>query len=143
MNEPYDADFYGWANAQVALLRAGRLDEADIEQIADEIEAMGKSELRELEHRLAVLFTHLLKWRFQPMLRGRSWELTIEEQRRRLRRHLSQNPSLESRWPQAVEDAYGDAILATARQTGLAPEAFPATCPFSDAQLLDEDYWPD
>ena len=54
---------------------------------------MGKSELRELENRLALLFTHLLKWRYQPTLRCRSWELEIREQRRRLRRHFAQNSS--------------------------------------------------
>lgn len=34
----YDRDFYAWANEQAALLRAGKLDAADIEHIAEEIE---------------------------------------------------------------------------------------------------------
>jgi len=123
--DTYDTDCYAWANTQAELLRAGKLGEADIEHIAEEIESMGKGELRELENRLAVLFTHLLRWRFQPTHRSRSWELTIKEQRRRLRRHLAQNPSLQSKLPQASEDAYGDAVLETARQTGLAEEAKP------------------
>ena len=142
MSENYDSDFFAWANRQARLLRAGQLEQADIEHIAEEIESMGKSELRELENRLALLFVHLLKWRFQPTLRGRSWELTIKEQRRRLRRHLGQNPSLKSKLTQASEDAYGDAILESARQTGLAEEGFPPTCPFSNDQILDDDYWP-
>ena len=138
----YATDFYGWANTQAALLRAGQLDQADIENIAEEIESMGKGELRELENRLAVLFTHLLKWRYQPNHRSRSWALTIKEQRRRLRRHLAQNPSLQSKLPQAREDAYGDAVLEAARQTGLAEDAFPADCPFTTDQALDDDWWP-
>ena len=52
----YDTDFYAWANEQAALLRAGRLSEADIENIAEEIESMGRSEKRELINRLTVLF---------------------------------------------------------------------------------------
>jgi len=72
--DTYETDFYAWANTQAELLRAGKLGEADIEHIAEEIESMGKGELRELENRLAVLFTHLLKWRFQPTHRRRSWE---------------------------------------------------------------------
>jgi hypothetical protein len=40
----YDSDFYAWANEQAALLRAGRLSEADVENIAEEIESMGRSE---------------------------------------------------------------------------------------------------
>ena len=37
---------------------------------------MGRSEKRELVNRLAVLLMHLLKWRYQPNLRGKSWRLT-------------------------------------------------------------------
>ncbi|MFZ2871945.1 MAG: DUF29 family protein [Zavarzinia sp.] len=40
----YDRDFYAWANEQAALLRAGKLDKADIANIAEEIESMGRSE---------------------------------------------------------------------------------------------------
>jgi hypothetical protein len=121
MESTYDSDFYAWANTQAALLRSGRIDQADIEHIAEEIESMGKSELRELENRLARLFTHLLKWQFQPNRRSRSWTLTIKEQRRRLHRHLAQNPSLKATLEQAVLDAYGDAILEAA---GPVPELF-------------------
>jgi Domain of unknown function DUF29 len=62
----YDHDFYAWANEQAGLLRAGRLSEADIEHIAEEIESMGRTEKRELISRLTVLLLHLLKWRYQP-----------------------------------------------------------------------------
>ncbi len=44
----YDRDFFAWANEQAALLRAGRLAAADIDNIAEEIESMGRSEKREL-----------------------------------------------------------------------------------------------
>jgi hypothetical protein len=69
----YDADFYGWANEQAELLRAGRLDEADIANIAEEIESMGRGEKRELVDRLTILLMHLLKWHFQPGFRSASW----------------------------------------------------------------------
>ena len=77
----YERDFYAWANEQAALLRAGRLGEADFKHIAEEIESMGKTEKRELVSRLTVLLLHLLKWRFQPELRSANWRLTVEEQR--------------------------------------------------------------
>jgi len=91
-NTLYDSDFFAWANEQAALLRAGRLTEADIENIAEEIESMGRSEKRELVNRMSVLFLHLLKWRFQPTHRSTSWRLTIEEQRYRVTRHMKDNP---------------------------------------------------
>jgi hypothetical protein len=91
----YESDFYAWANEQATLLREGRFAEADVENIADEIESLGRSEKRDLVNRLAVLLAHLLKWQFQPVWRGKSWRLTIKEQRRRLSEHLDENPSLK------------------------------------------------
>ena len=91
----YDEDFYAWANEQAALLRSGRLAEADIAHIAEEIESMGKTEKRELINRLKVLLMHLLKWQLQPTFQGNSWRLTIEEQRREVVDHLADNPSLK------------------------------------------------
>ena len=48
----HDNDFYAWSLEQAALLRAGRVGEADLATIAEEIESMGKSEKRELISRL-------------------------------------------------------------------------------------------
>jgi hypothetical protein len=45
-NALYNQDFYAWANEQAGLLRAGKLAEADIEHIAEEIESLGKTEKR-------------------------------------------------------------------------------------------------
>ena len=59
----YDRDFFAWSLEQVKLLRAGKLAEADIEHIAEEIETMGRTEQRELISRLSVLLLHRLKWR--------------------------------------------------------------------------------
>ena len=84
----YDSDFYAWANEQAALLRAGRLGQADIEHIAQEIESMGRTEKRELVSRLRVLLRHLLNWRFQPTGRGSSWKASIRVQRLDLAEHL-------------------------------------------------------
>lgn len=144
MTDPtlYDRDFYAWANEQAALLRAGKLSAADIEHIAEEIESMGRSEMRELVSRLAVALMHLLKWQYQPGGRGNSWRLTIEEQRNQLVRHLRYNPSLKSRVAEAIEDSYRDAILAAARETNLDRKAFPAVCPWTFEQITDEDFWP-
>jgi hypothetical protein len=67
----YDRDFYAWASEQAAMARDGKLAQADIEHIAEEIESMGKTEKRELMSRLTVLILHLLKWRVPPTLRGK------------------------------------------------------------------------
>ena len=88
-SELYERDFYAWTNQQAALLRVGALTAADIENIAEEIESMGKTEKRELVSRLTVLLLHLLKWQFQATGRCRSWMLTIKEQRGDVLDHLA------------------------------------------------------
>ena len=91
----YDRDFFAWSREQADLLRAGKLAEADIEHIAEEIDSMGRTEKRELISRLSVLLLHLLKWRYQPEKRGPSWEASIRVQRNRIADHLDDNPSLK------------------------------------------------
>lgn len=135
----YDSDFYGWATQQASLLRSGAYAEADIANIVEELETMGRSERRELTSRLAVLLTHLLKWQAQPARRGNSWRLTIREQRRQAARVLSDNPSLQPLLNGLLADAYGDALLAAQRETGLPESAFPAVCPWTVEQVLQGD----
>ena len=142
-NTLYERDFYAWANEQASLLRAGKLSDADIENIAEEIESMGRSEKRELISRLGVLLTHLLKWQYQPDRRGRSWQGTIEQQRYRLERHLGENPSLKSQLDTAVQEAYKDARYDTEKETGIDRDTFPLECPFAFDQMTDEGFWPD
>ena len=138
----YEGDFYAWANEQAGLLRAGRLAEADIAHIAEEIETMGRSEKRELISRLTVLLLHLLKWRYQPRLRGTSWNATIRIQRRDLVAHMDDNPSLKSVLSHAIAQAYGNAVISAGAETGLSEATFPEHCPWTFEQSMDENFWP-
>jgi hypothetical protein len=104
---------------------------------------MGRSEKSQLVNRLTVLLVHLLKWRYQRDLRGRSWALTIEQQRLRLARHLANNPSLKSHLSEAMTDAYEDARIGAERETHLARSAFPVACPFTIDETMSPDFWPD
>lgn len=139
----YERDFYAWTHEQASLLRAGNLAEADITHIIEEMESMGRSERRELVNRLTVLLLHLLKWRFQPALRGNSWRLSIKEQRIRLAAHLEDNPSLKAEIDQAILQAYRLAAIEAERETGLSESTFPTACPFSFEQMMDERFWPE
>ena len=139
----YDRDFYGWANEQAGLLRAGRLSEADIGHIAEEIESMGRTEKRELVNRLEVLLIHLLKWQFQPERRGKSWTNTIRVQRNRLKTHLADNPSLKPQLQASVEAAYENARIEAAAETGLDETVFPEMCAWTPDEALAPGFWPD
>ena len=139
----YEQDFYGWSQEQAALLRAGRLAELDVQNLLEEIEEMGRNAENELLSRLEVLLIHLLKWRFQPARRGRSWLLSIVEQRRKIERRLKKSPSLKHRLPEILVDAYGDALLSAERETGLDASVFPAESPWTFEQIMDPDFLPE
>jgi len=139
----YEADFYAWTNEQAALLRAGKLGAADVDNIAEELESMGRSEKRELVNRLVVLLAHLLKWQFQPRHRGASWEATIKTQRLDVADHLAENPSLKSTLDVVMTAAYKRARISAAGETGLSESAFPVLRPWTWAQIMNEEFWPE
>jgi len=139
----YEKDFYAWTSHNAELLRKGRFSEVDIKNVAEEIESMGKRDKRELIRRLAVLLAHLLKWRFQPDRAGNSWKYTIKEQRRMVEKLLRESPSLKHEIASKIDEAYEDAVIIAASQTGLREIDFPEECPFSLNQCLDEQFFPE
>ena len=139
----YEQDFYAWSNQQAALLRAGKLAQADIENIAEEIESMGRSEKKELVSRLRILLLYLLKWQFQPKGRTSSWSSSIKIQRLDLQQHLKDNPSLKIKLPEAVEIAFAGAVIEAAEETKVPDCAFPTSCQYSWQQMIAADFWPD
>jgi hypothetical protein len=138
----YEQDFYGWTMQQAELLRQRRYSEVDIANIAEELETLGRSERREMTNRLAVLLMHLLKWQYQPVLRSRSWRLTIKEQRQQLRILMDENPSLQAQYPQILQNAWDNALIKAAAETGLDETGFPQALPWPLQQILDQDFWP-
>jgi Domain of unknown function DUF29 len=138
----YKKDFYAWTQEQAVLLRERQYTQLDLENLIEEIEGMGRSEYRQLSNRLEILIMHLLKWQYQPELRGRSWELTILEQRRRIAKLLRNNPSLRHELPTLLPDAYEDAAFSAMRETGLLLTTFPEQCPYTLAEVLDQTWLP-
>lgn len=139
----YDLDFYGWTQDQAAALRAGHLNELDIENLIEEIESMGRSEKRALESRLTVLLAHLLKWQYQPSRRGKSWQLTCEGQRINFENVLDDNPSLKTQLDTVLIRAYAKARIEAAKETGLDKDVFPPACPWEWHQIRDNSFYPD
>jgi uncharacterized protein DUF29 len=139
----YEQDFYAWTVEQARLLRSGELSSIDIENIAEEIESLGRSDRRELDSRLTVLLTHLLKWQLQSRMRSRSWAGTIGEQRRRIAKLLKESPSLRPFVNEALGEAYSDAREAASNETGLPETEFPAECPFTPDEVLSREFLPE
>jgi hypothetical protein len=141
----YEKDVVRWAQEQARLLREGDFAHLDIEHIADEIEDVGKAEQRELASRTAVLLAHLLKWRFQPQLRTKSWRDTIDIQRKGIALRIEATPSLKATLGDQAwqDDIWLDALKAAIAETGLDPAVFPGACPWPIEQALGPDFWPD
>ena len=138
----YETDFYGWTQQQAALLKDGRLNLLDLTNIIEEIESMGRSEKRELQSRLTILLLHLLKWKFQPSRKSRSWKLSIDEQRIQFLDVLKENPSLKPRLNDILEDAYRLAIVKAAKETKLSKKDFPNICPWNWEEIMDSEFYP-
>ena len=105
---------------------------------------MGRRDRRALGSRLDVLVMHLLTWRYQPERRmsGHSWESTIIEQRRRIRRLLRESPSLRPEILSLIEEEYCDVRRQAAIETRLPLTTFPTTCPWTVEQILDDAFLP-
>ncbi|MBV5274490.1 MAG: DUF29 domain-containing protein [Lamprocystis purpurea] len=140
--QSYDHDFFGWLNANAQLMRNHQFDQVDVEHIAEELEAMARSEKRELLNRLAVLLMHLLKWQYQASKRTRSWRNTILTQRMDIADLLEDSPSLQPLVAEKIQTAYEKAKLKAEDETGIDRRTFPSQCPYTLEQSLSPDFFP-
>lgn len=125
------------------------MDALDWENLADEIEDLARSEARGLKIQLARLLTHLLKWQLQAARRlelgdpANSWRLSIVDARCEVRDLLEELPGLKPRLPKLFLKAYRAAVYRACRETKSNISRFPASCPWTFAQAMDDDFWPD
>ncbi|MBK5970488.1 MULTISPECIES: DUF29 domain-containing protein [Thiorhodovibrio] len=146
----YDTDYSQWAQRNAELLHARRFEELDIAHLLEELSDMSKSDRRELHSRLLILIAHLLKWEHQYQtlaerwreFKGDSWRTTIIEQRKQLATLLRQSPGLKAAIEGTIAAVYPDAVDLAAKETRLPLESFPSICPYSQAQIFDDDFYP-
>lgn len=138
----YDQDYFLWSQKMAALLRSQQWDQLDTDNIAEEIESLGKSDRRSLKSNLIILIMHLLKWQYQPEKRTNSWKVTIREHRRRVQDLLQDSPSLKPFMEENLETIYRLSCDQAVDETGLANSHFPQTCPYTPDQVLDEGFLP-
>lgn len=139
----YEQDFSAWVEEQVGALRSGQTHRLDSENLAEEIEDMGRSQRRVVKSALIIILSHLLKYRYQPNRRSNSWRATIREHRRRVRDELADSPSLRPYTERILDNCYQDTREAAADESGLPIVTFPAACPFALGQTLDRNFLPE
>jgi hypothetical protein len=138
----YDTDFYAWTQTEAAALAAKCFDLLDVAHLVEEIESLGNEQANALESHLTNLLMHLLKWRYQPARRSRSWRLSVRNARIEIRKRLRRSRSLRHELPTILRDAYADARRLAMDDTGLPLTVFPEPCPWNLEQLQDEEFLP-
>lgn len=141
MGTPYESDIIAWAEEQAALLRSGNISEIDVSRIADELQELGKGELRKLAAHMSLLLGYMLKWQFKPEWRHIGARAAIKFQRKKVKRLLAESPSLN----RAIDDQdWLASVWANARAFGMAetPQYIHEECTWSLDQLFDDDFWP-
>lgn len=139
----YETDFHDWSFHQAELVRDGRFSALDIPNLIEELESMGNEQRHALTSCYRVLLLHLLKWRYQPARRSRSWRGTIDRERGNIEDRETTNESLARKADELVSEAYRHARRQAASETGLPLTTFSADCPFTLAQLRDDEFLPD
>ena len=126
----YEADYYGWIEHQVALLKAGRLSEIDTQNIAEEIKDIGTRQYDLLENAARALIYNLLKWDLLPDRRSASAVLSMDAHRDQITHVLARNPSLAAEKSKALGRAYLYATYDVMRDCDLSESIFPPECPY-------------
>lgn len=146
----YETDFYAWTQHQATTLRrmaTQRVNtELDLENLAEEIDDVGKNRKHEVASRLETIIEHVLKLAFSPAWEPiNQWKRTLKVHRRDLLAVLDDSPSL---WRVAEEDLAG-AYRHAAGQTRLSHidltlAPIPSECPFLlREELLNADWYPE
>ncbi len=138
----YDTDFYAWTQAQAEALRAKDWAALDVEHLAEEIEDVGNSLRFAIESQLTRLVLHLLKLAYDANHRPRrGWMVSVlharDEIAKRAKGALQHHPA------RYLPEAYRQARRKAAVLFGRPLADFPETCPWTIAQVLDADFWPE
>lgn len=146
----YDRDFYQWTREQARLLReaaAARMNTPfDLENLAEEIESLGKRDQRTVARSLARIIEHCLKLELSPAEDPRrGWEISVQHQRMRLERLLKQSPSLRGGLDELLPDSFLEGRLLALK--GMVSEIdegeLPVTNRYRLEDLLDPDWFPE
>jgi len=145
----YDRDFFAWTQQQAELLRRAAAGEPaadlDLENLAEEIESLGKRDRRALTNNVARIAEHLLKLQYSPAKDPRpGWENSVDVHRSKVRRILADSPGLRSDLQDTLGESYDDGRRRAARalRGEVDPKTLPRTCPYTVDQILDHDWWP-
>lgn len=146
----YNDDLVLWSQDQAFALRnAARVVPnvaIDWENVAEEIEALGQSEVGNLESRIGTIIEHLIKLEASPAADPRNkWKATIRNARTEIKRVLKRSPHLKNKVPEIVADEAPEARTNAAgslEDYGEQPRVDIKGLNFTPEQILG-DWFPD
>jgi hypothetical protein len=136
----YETDFNSWIQENILLLKQSRFSEIDSENLIEELEGLIRRDKQELESNLLFFIAYLLKWQYQQVYRCNEWLCKIVEQRMLITLLFEDMPSLKNYLPTAIENIYSRAAELATVESGT--DSIPSICPYTQEQLLDEDFYP-
>ncbi|OYQ63006.1 hypothetical protein B9G53_19505 [Pseudanabaena sp. SR411] len=138
----YERDLDLWLEMAIVQLKAGDFHNLDVENLIEELEGLSGSNKREIESRLIRLIEHILKRCYVNMPDCyRGWEVTIINQRDKLRRLLRQSLSLKRHFLQSFDESFDTALELV--RTEYDQITFPDTWQFSSEieMMLTVKFW--
>ena len=141
MNTDYHYDLAAWAAHQAELLIAGRMQDLDVANLIEEMEAMSRKEHRELLRRMSILIAHLLKWMYQPTHRGNSWRRTILDQRQEINDLIEDSPSLANHFDEMewLQKAWQRGVQQAINETGI--KTLPQQAIWTINEIREKDFF--
>ncbi|WP_165943224.1 DUF29 domain-containing protein [Roseicella aquatilis] len=142
----YDTDILAWTEEQAAALRAlaGRPDlpnALDLPNVIEEIETLGRTELKAATSPIRLILLHLLKVAFVPDSQAEAhWRTEIVTWHGDVQDNMTismhQRVDMDALWRRALREA-GAAL----RENGAAlPRTLPGECPFGLEDFLGETF---
>jgi hypothetical protein len=144
----YDDDFYAWTQHQAAVLREMPVTDNrfDREHVAEEIEDLGNSVRNAMRSQVRRIIEHFLKLQHSPTQEPRyGWMASILDARQEIADNMT--ATLRREIGGELARLYRDGRKrATMGLTGHGEleraDQLPDTCPYTFAQILDEDWYP-
>jgi hypothetical protein len=135
-----ERDLYSWLVEQARLVRDGRWQAIDQDNLAKEIEGLAQQQFDKLESAIQGLLMHLLKWDHPAIRRSRGRVQSMQSQRQAVADVLVRNPGLAPRLPEAIAHCYRKARAEAANDVGLDESSFPAKCPYDWDEIVAREF---
>jgi len=136
----HQRDLYSWLVEQARLVRDGRWQAIDQDNLAKEIERLAQQQFDTLASAIHGLLTHLLKWDHPAIRRSRGRVQSMRSQRQAVADVLVRNPGLAPRIPEAIAHCYRKARAEAANDVGLDENSFPAKCPYEWDEIVAREF---